>query len=222
MTPHRSWVSWSSGKDSTLSLHRARHNDDLDVTGLLVSFNAAADRVAMHAVRRELVEAQADRVGLPLHAVDLPWPCSNEIYEQKMAAAMADAKDDGVDRVVFGDLFLADIRAYREQALDGSGIDPHFPLWEEPTDRLAREMLDSGIRAILTCVDTAQLPAEFAGRSFDEELLADMPKGVDPCGENGEFHTFVWDGPGFSAPIDVTVGEVVERDGFVYCDVLPA
>ncbi|MPZ72762.1 MAG: ATP-binding protein [Nitriliruptorales bacterium] len=217
----RTWVSWSSGKDSTYSLQRASGDDRLDVTGLLVTLNAAADRVAMHAVRRELVEAQAARVGLALHRVDLPWPCSNDIYERRIAAAMVAAATAGVERVVFGDLFLEDIRAYRESALQGTGIEPEFPLWDEPTDRLARRMIDDGIRAVLTCVDPAQLPGEFAGRQFDHQLLADLPAGVDPCGERGEFHTFVWDAPVFSAPIDVRVGEVIERDGFVYCDVLP-
>jgi uncharacterized protein (TIGR00290 family) len=214
-------VSWSSGKDSTLALHRVRQRGDLDVVGLLTTLNGEADRVAMHAVRRELLEAQAERLGLPLHQVDLPWPCSNEDYEERMAAALEVATDAEVETVVFGDLYLADVRAYREGTLAGTGIAAEFPLWGEATDRLARTMLDAGIRAVLTCVDPAQLPAEFVGRSYDAELLADLPDGVDPCGERGEFHTFVWDGPGFSSPIDVSLGEVVERGGFVYCDVLP-
>jgi uncharacterized protein (TIGR00290 family) len=222
LTRRRAWVSWSSGKDSTFALEETRRAGAVDAVGLLVTLNRDADRVAMHAVRRELVEAQADRVGLPLHPVDLPYPCPNEVYEAQMDAAMAAAAEVGVDHVVFGDLFLADVRAYREQALAGSGVGPLFPLWGRPTDRLARDMLDAGVRAVLTCVDPAQLPAEFAGRAFDADLLADLPDGVDPCGERGEFHTFVWDGPGFRSPIDVEVGEVVERDGFVFCDVLPA
>jgi uncharacterized protein (TIGR00290 family) len=183
--------------------------------------NADADRVAMHAVRRALVQAQADRLGLPLHLVELPNPCPNDVYEARMAVAMADATASGVAHMVFGDLFLADIRAYREAALAGSGITPLFPLWQRPTDRLARDMISSGIRAVITCVDPAQLDADFAGRQFDEHLLAELPTSVDPCGENGEFHTFVYDGPGFSSAIDVDVGEVVERDGFVFCDVRP-
>jgi uncharacterized protein (TIGR00290 family) len=222
LTRRRAWVSWSSGKDSTFALEETRRAGAVDAVGLLVTLNRDADRVAMHAVRRELVEAQADRVGLPLHPVDLPYPCPNEVYEAQMDAAMAAAAEVGVDHVVFGDLFLADVRAYCEQALAGSGVGPLFPLWGRPTDRLARDMLDAGVRAVLTCVDPAQLPAEFAGRAFDADLLADLPDGVDPCGERGEFHTFVWDGPGFRSPIDVEVGEVVERDGFVFCDVLPA
>ena len=217
----RTWMSWSSGKDSTLALHYLRSDPSVDVVGLLTTLNAEADRVAMHAVRRELLEAQADRLGLPLVQVDLPWPCSNEIYAQKMSAAVDQARASGVGSIAFGDLFLADVRAYRESALQGSGVAPAFPLWEEPTGALARKMIAVGIRAILTCVDPAQLPAEFVGRDFDEEFLADLPDGVDPCGERGEFHTFVWDGPGFREAIPVTRGEVVERDGFVYCDVLP-
>lgn len=216
------WVSWSSGKDSTFALRAAREDPGLEVAGLLTTVNAEADRVAMHAVRRPLLEAQAQRLGLPLQQVDLPWPCPNEVYEQLMGDAMAAAAADGVEAVVFGDLFLADIRAYRETALAGTGIAPLFPLWELPTADLAREMIASGVRAVLTCVDPAQLAPEFAGRQFDAEFLADLPAGVDPCGENGEFHTFVWDGPGFSAPIQVDTGHIVERDGFFFCDVLPA
>jgi uncharacterized protein (TIGR00290 family) len=218
---HDAWVSWSSGKDSTLSLHAARHDSGLNITALLTTVNKEADRVAMHAVRRELLVAQAARLDLPLHVVDLPWPCTNEIYEAQMAAAVQAARTAGVDRMVFGDLFLADIRAYRERNLQGTGMAPVFPLWDQPTDQLARRMLDVGIRAVVTCVDPGQIPAEFVGRSFDEQFLADLPDSVDPCGENGEFHTFVWDGPGFSAPIPVVTGEIVARDGFVYCDVLP-
>ena len=217
----KTWVSWSSGKDSTFALRAARQDPALEVTGLLTTLNGQADRVAMHAVRRVLLEAQADRLGLPLHQVQLPWPCTNEIYEQRMAAAIETAAAQGVQTMVFGDLFLEDVRAYRENALAGTGMRPLFPLWQQPTDTLARQMIDDGVRAVLTCVDPAQLPAAFVGRQFDADLLADLPEGVDPCGERGEFHTFVWDGPGFSRPIDVEVGEIVERDGFVYADVLP-
>ena len=216
------WMSWSSGKDSTLALHSARQDLDVDVVALLVTVNAEADRVAMHAVRRALLEAQSERLGLPLRVVEIPSPCPNEIYEAQMAAAMAEAEASAIDHMIFGDLFLADIRAYREQNLAGSGIVPLFPLWKRPTDALAREMIAAGIRAVLTCVDPAQLDPAFAGRQFDEELLADFPSSVDPCGERGEFHTFVYDGPGFSAPIDIEIGDVVERDGFVFCDVRPA
>jgi uncharacterized protein (TIGR00290 family) len=214
-------MSWSSGKDSAFALHVIGQDPEVEVVGLLVTLNAAADRVAMHAVRRELVQAQADRLGLPLHVVEIPSPCPNEVYEARMATAMATAAASGVRHVVFGDLFLADVRAYRESALAGSGIVPLFPLWARPTPTLAQDMVAAGVRAVLTCVDPKQLPAGFVGRSFDLRLLADLPPGVDPCGERGEFHTFVWDAPHFDAPIDIEVAEVVERDGFVFCDVRP-
>ena len=218
----RAWMSWSSGKDSTATLHAVRQDPAIEVVGLLVTVNSTADRVAMHAVRRTLLDAQAERLGLPLHVVDIPSPCPNEVYEEQMAEAMAAAVQGGVEAVVFGDLFLDDVRAYREQALVGTGIRPLFPLWGRPTDRLAYEMITSGIQAVLTCVDPTKLPSSFAGRPFDGALLRDLPAGVDPCGERGEFHTFVWDGPGFANPIDVRTGEVVTRDGFVFCDVIPA
>lgn len=219
--PTRAWMSWSSGKDSTFALHVARADPGIIVTGLLATLNADADRVAMHAVRRVLLEAQADRLGLPLHLVEIPSPCPNEIYERHMASAMESAMEDGVQAVIFGDLFLDDVRAYREQSLATIDVRPLFPLWGRPTDELAREMIANGVRAILSCVDPTKLPASFAGRSFDDQLLADLPPDADPCGERGEFHTFVWDGPGFASPIDVCTGEVVTRDGFVFCDVLP-
>jgi uncharacterized protein (TIGR00290 family) len=178
--------------------------------------------VAMHAVRRTLLTAQAEAVGLPLYAIDLPWPCSNEAYESKMAAAVSALEADGFTHVAFGDLFLADVRRYREARLAGTGLTPMFPLWEtRPTRELALEMMDRGLRARLTCVDPRVLPASFAGREFDRTLLADLPDGVDPCGENGEFHSFVWDGPMFSRPLTVSVGESVERDGFIFADVVP-
>ena len=218
----RAWMSWSSGKDSALALDRARHDPDLDVVGMLCTVNAEADRVAMHAVRRELLLAQGERLGLPIHVVELPWPCPNAEYERLMAAAVDAAVADGVTRMIFGDLFLADIRAYREQMLAPTPISPVFPLWDEPTDRLAAEMIDAGIRAVLTCVDPEQISAEFAGRAFDAELLAALPPTADPCGENGEFHTFVWDAPGFSSPIAVDLGDIVTRDGFVFADLTPA
>jgi uncharacterized protein (TIGR00290 family) len=217
----RAWLSWSSGKDSTLALATAREDPGLVVVGLLTTINEGAQRVAMHAVRRSLLEAQADALGLPLHVVELPWPCSNEEYEHRMAAAVRDARGDGVTRMVFGDLFLTDVRAYREQALAGTGLEPVFPLWGRDTAKLAREMVDRGVRATLTCVDPRQLDPGFAGRAYDAALLAELPPGVDPCGEKGEFHTFVHDGPGFARPLAVRTGEVVERDGFVFADVLP-
>ncbi len=222
MTATPAWMSWSSGKDSAFALAVARAERVVDVQGLLVTVNADADRVAMHAVRRTLLEAQAERLGLPLHVVEIPSPCPNDVYEARMAAAVEAALAVGIERMVFGDLFLEDVREYREQKLAGTGITPVFPLWGRPTDRLALDMLAGGVRAVITCVDPQVLPAEFAGRAFDASLLADLPAGVDPCGERGEFHTFVWDGPGFRAPIDVEVGETVTRDGFVFRDVIAA
>ena len=214
-------MSWSSGKDSALALAEVRSGAELDVVALLTTLNGEADRVAMHAVRRSLLQQQADRLGLPLVAVDLPAPCPNEVYEERMTEALDAARADAVDVVVFGDLFLEDIRAYRETTMAGTGLACAFPLWGRPTDVLAREMIDRGIRAVVTCVDPRVMPAELAGRSFDHELLDALPADVDPCGERGEFHTFVWDGPGFASPIPIEVGEVVERDGFVFCDVAP-
>ncbi|MGH3118893.1 MAG: ATP-binding protein [Pseudonocardiaceae bacterium] len=210
----RAWVSWSSGKDSALALRAARAAGELDVVGLLTTVNSTAGRVAMHAVRRPLLEAQAASLGLPVHVVELPWPCPNTVYEQQMSASLKAAVADRVERMVFGDLFLADVRAYREEMLAGTGITPVFPLWQRRTGELALEMIAAGFRAVLTCVDPRHAPGELAGRWFDQRLLEELPSDVDPCGENGEFHTFVVDGPGFAYPLDVEVGEIVERDGF--------
>ncbi|WP_245607340.1 adenine nucleotide alpha hydrolase [Pseudonocardia spinosispora] len=218
----QAWLSWSSGKDSALALHELRASGDREVTGLVTTLDVEADRVAMHGVRRALVEAQADALGLPLHLVELPWPCPNEVYEQRMSPALAAAKDSGARLLAFGDLYLADIRAYREQSLAGTGLTAVFPLWERPTTELAGQVLRSGIRAVITCVDPRQAPRELAGRWYDRTLVDGLPPGVDPCGENGEFHTFVVDGPDFAHPLDVRVGDITDRDGFVYADVLPA
>jgi uncharacterized protein (TIGR00290 family) len=218
----RAWMSWSSDKDSTMALASARRDETIDVVGLLVTMNESADRVAMHAVRRALVEAQAERLGLPLTFVEIPEHCTNAIYEERMTQAIDDALGQDIEHFVFGDLFLEDVRHYREKQLAGTGISPHFPLWANPTDELARAMIQSGVRAVITCVDPKQMPAEFIGRMFDAALLYELPTNVDPCGERGEFHTFAFDGPGFSSPIDVKIGEVVERDGFVFCHVLPS
>jgi uncharacterized protein (TIGR00290 family) len=215
----QAWMSWSSGKDSTFALQSVA--PDIEVTKLLVTLNEEADRVAMHAVRRSLLELQADRLGLPLHVVPIPSPCPNEVYEARMREAMDVAVREGVRAMVFGDLFLEDVRLYRERALAPTGIEPVFPLWSRPTDDLAHEMVATGVRAVLTCVDPAQLSPSFVGRPFDEELLYDLPGGVDPCGERGEFHTFVWDAPLFSSPIPIHIGERVSRDGFEFRDVLP-
>lgn len=216
----RAWMSWSSGKDSALALRQAGV-DDVEVTGLLTTVNASFDRVAMHGVRRSVLEAQAEALDLPLHVVELPWPCPNEVYEERMAHAVDAARSSGIEAMVFGDLFLEDVRTYRETALEGTGMTPLFPLWRRPTPEVARSLIDLGVRAVVVCVDPAQAPREIAGRWYDEALLNDMPFGVDPCGENGEFHTVVVDGPGFAHPVEVEVGEVVERDGFVFADVIP-
>jgi uncharacterized protein (TIGR00290 family) len=213
-------LSWSSGKDSAWSLHLLRQDPNIEVVALFTTLNEQFDRVAMHAVRRELLELQAKAVGLPLWTVPLPWPCSNEQYEARMRDLSARALTERVDAMAFGDLFLADIRAYREKQLADTGLQPLFPVWQIPTAELARTMIASGLRAKITCVDPKVLPKEFAGRDFDAEFLADLPPGIDPCGENGEFHSFVYDGPGFRHPVNVSVGEIVERDGFVFADVL--
>ncbi len=216
-------LSWSSGKDCAWALHVLRLCPDIEVVGLLTTFNEAADRVAMHAVRRELVEAQANSVGAPLWPVMLPWPCSNEQYEAIMREAIDRAKREGVEQIAFGDLFLEDVRAYRVRMMKGTGIEPIFPVWttHENTGELARKMLRKGMRAVITCVDPKQLPEKFAGRDFDELLLADLPPGVDPCGERGEFHTFCYDGPMFRHEIPMSVRETITRDGFVFTDLTP-
>jgi uncharacterized protein (TIGR00290 family) len=211
-------LSWSSGKDSAWSLHLLRQQPDIEVVGLLTTVNTEFDRVAMHSTRRALLEAQAQAANLPLWVVPLPWPCSNEIYEARMAEACQRALRERVDAIAFGDLFLADIRAYRVEKLKPTGLEPLFPLWEIPTDQLARTMIAGGLRAKLTCVDPKQLPPTFAGCDFDAALLENLPPGVDPCGERGEFHTCVYDGPMFTAPIHLEAGEVVHRDGFVFAD----
>jgi uncharacterized protein (TIGR00290 family) len=211
-------LSWSTGKDSAWALRLLAGRN---VTGLITSFNTQAGRVAMHGVRRELAGAQAQRAGLPLWNVELPWPCSNAEYEERMSKLCDQAIAAGVTHIAFGDLFLEDIRAYREKQLQATGLQPLFPLWQLPTGELARHMISSGIKAKIACVDPRQLPAEFAGRDFDLALLDALPAPADPCGENGEFHTFVYDSPGWEGPIDVLQGETIERDGFIYTDFLP-
>jgi uncharacterized protein (TIGR00290 family) len=214
-------LSWSSGKDSAWTLHILRQQSDIQITALLTTFNTEADRVAMHAVRRALVEAQAERIGIPLWAVELPWPCSNLEYEDRMRATCERATAEGITAVAFGDLFLQDVRDYRIRQLQGSGLEPLFPLWQIPTGQLSRDMIAAGVKAKITCVDPSKVAKSFAGREYDVSVLNALPAGTDPCGENGEFHTFVYDGPVFSRPIEVRVGEVVERDGFVFADLLP-
>jgi uncharacterized protein (TIGR00290 family) len=213
-------LSWSSGKDCAWSLHLLRQQPEVEVVALVTTLNQAANRVAMHAVRRELLETQAERVGLPLWAVDLPWPCSNADYERLMGGVSERAVAEGITAVAFGDLFLEDVRAYRVRQMEGTGLELLFPAWGIPTDALAREMIAGGVRAKITCVDPRKLGASYAGREFDLEFVGSLPEGIDPCGENGEFHSFVYDAPGFSRAIDVRGGEVVERDGFVFADVV--
>ena len=211
-------LSWSSGKDSAWALHLLRQDPAIEVVALVTTLNEQFDRVAMHAVRRELLERQAESAGVPLWKVPLPWPCSNQDYEARMRDLCAQAVRQGVTAMAFGDLFLGDIRMYRERQLSGSGIEPLFPVWGLPTLALAQEMIAAGLRAKITCVDPKFLPARFAGRDFDAQFLADLPAEVDPCGEKGEFHSFVYDGPMFRHPIPVQVGEIIERDGFVFAD----
>ncbi|HET9491749.1 MAG TPA: ATP-binding protein [Methylomirabilota bacterium] len=216
-------LSWSSGKDSAWTLHVLRQRRDVEVVGLLTTFNEAADRVAMHAVRHALVEEQALAAGLPLWPVPLPFPCSNARYEERMRAVIGRARQEGVTHVAFGDLFLEDVREYRLRMLSGTGIEPLFPLWCSAADTpaLAHSMLRGGLRAVLTCVDPKKLPEAFVGRLYDAALLAELPGGVDPCGERGEFHTFCFAGPMFAAEIAVQPGDAVSRDGFCFIDLVP-
>jgi uncharacterized protein (TIGR00290 family) len=215
----RALVSWSGGKDCAWAVERLR-GSDVEIVALLTTINEHFDRVAMHGVRRELVEEQARSVGAPLWVAPLPWPCSNERYEEVMAAMCRRAVDAGIDSVVFGDLFLEDVRAYRERMLAGTGLEPLFPLWQAPTAALAREMLASGLRARIACIDRRVLDRSFAGREYDANLLADLPPGTDPCGENGEFHSFVYDGPMFQRAIAIEPGEFHEDGDFIFADLL--
>ena len=215
-------LSWSGGKDSAWALHLLRQMGEFEVGGLLTTVNERFRRVAIHGFREELLDLQAERAGLPLWKVDLPFPCTNEAYESRMAVVCERAVREGFAGIAFGDLFLEEIRAYRVAKLAGTGLEPVFPVWGIPTDVLAEEMMASGLRATLTCVDPRKVPAEFAGREWDRALLRELPQGVDPCGENGEFHSFAWAGPMFSSEIPVEAGERVERDGFVYADLLKA
>lgn len=219
--PRKTLLSWSSGKDSAWALHVLRQNPDFTVAGLFCTVNAAFDRVAMHGVRRELLQRQAEAVGLPVQVLEIPYPCSNDDYAAVMSAFVEQARRDGVECFAFGDLFLEDIRRYREERLAGTGITPLFPLWGIPTAELAQTMVAGGLQARVTCLDPRQLPPSFAGRAFNAEFLRELPPGVDPCGENGEFHTFAHDGPMFRQPVPLTVGETVERDGFVSTDLRP-
>jgi len=214
----RTILSWSSGKDSAWTLHVLRQSATHEVVALLTTITRDFDRVSMHGVRRELVEAQAEAAGLAVWAVEIPAACTNADYEAAMRAAIERARSEGVECIAFGDLFLRDIREYREQRLEGSGLQPLFPLWERPTRELADAMIAGGLRARLTCIDPRVMPRAFAGRDFDRELLSSLPPDIDPCGERGEFHTFAYDGPMFSRAIPIVEGETIERDGFVFSD----
>ena len=217
----RTLLSWSSGKDSAWALYELRQSPDIEVVGLVTTVNQAYDRVAMHAVRSDLLRCQADAVGLPLHVLPIPYPCSNAQYEAIMDGFVAETRAQGVECMAFGDLYLEGIRRYREDRLKDTGIAPVFPLWQRPTDQLIEQMLTGGLRAWISCVDPKHLAPGFAGRRLDRALLDELPDKVDPCGENGEFHTFAVDGPMFRRPVDVRVGEIVERDGFVFADLMP-
>ncbi len=213
-------ISWSSGKDSAFALHEMLRAGEIDVVGALTTVTETFGRVSIHGVRQEILRAQLDAIALPARIVPIPYPCPNEIYEMRIGEAVAQAVRDGITHIIFGDLFLADIRAYREQKLAGTGITPLFPLWQRPTPGLAREMIASRFEPFIATVDLKKLPADFAGRKFDTQLLADLPDGIDPCGENGEFHTCVVAGPVFSRRLPVRPGERVEREGYAYCDLI--
>ncbi len=221
MDKKRVLLSWSSGKDSAWTLHVLKQNPEIEIIGLLTSFNAEFDRVAMHATRRELVELQAKAANLPLFTVHLPWPCSNNDYEQAITSKLIDLKTQyDITHVAFGDLFLQDIREYRETQMKKLDLELLFPIWDLPTDQLAQTMIASGLKARITCIDPKKLPASFAGRLFDQDLINDLPEGIDHCGERGEFHTYTFAGPMFSAPIVIKQGEIVERDGFIFSDLI--
>ena len=222
MKKPKALIAWSSGKDCAWALREARREGAYDIVGALTTVTDTFERVSMHGVREELLRAQLDAAGLPSITVRIPFPCTNDIYEAKMAAAMQDAVAAGVTHVIFGDLFLEDLRAWREAKLAAIGVTAVFPIWMRPTDALAREMIAAGVEAHLAVVDLKKLSADFAGRRFDASLLGDLPGGVDPCGENGEFHSFVSAGPMLSRKIPVSVGETVEREGFAFADLLPA
>ncbi|MCY4223992.1 MAG: adenine nucleotide alpha hydrolase [Bacteroidetes bacterium] len=214
------WLSWSTGKDSAWTLHALTKDPEFEVAGLFTTVTEEFDRVSVHGVRTSLLDAQSKRLDIPIHRVILPWPCSNKLYQNAMDHVWQAASDHGIEMIAFGDLFLEDVRQYRLDILKNTGLQPIFPIWGQPTSSLADAMISSGLRAIVTCVDTRQLPAEYSGQNYDRDFLNQLPTSVDPCGENGEFHTFVYSFPMFSQPIDMKIGEVVNREGFVYTDVM--
>jgi uncharacterized protein (TIGR00290 family) len=217
----KTFLSWSSGKDSAWALHVLRQDPDIEVAGLFTTVNKQFDRVAMHGVRLELLRQQAENVGLPLHIIEIPYPCSNEEYAEAMTAFVNTAKAEQIECFAFGDLFLDDVRKYREERLRGTGITPVFPLWGIPTKELSREMVAGGLKAVITCMNPERISDDFAGREYNTAFLDEIPEGVDPCGEYGEFHSFAFDGPMFQHPVAAIVGETVQRDGFVFTDLLP-
>lgn len=218
--PVKAWMSWSSGKDSAYAFYKARMSGKYEITALLTTVTEAYGRVSMHGVRLELLQAQADAVGLPLVIVNIPAPCSNSIYEERMRTAMDRARSEGVQVIIFGDLFLQDIRDYREQKMQGTGIGTAFPLWKRPTKDLAAEMIAAGVKCVVVCLDPKRVAKEIAGKLFTTSLVEGLPTACDPCAENGEFHTFAFGGPMFKAEIPIQVGQTVEREGFVFTDVL--
>ena len=219
MTKKKAIVSWSTGKDSAYAYHKALQSGEYDIVGLLTTITETFERVSMHGTRESLLDEQARLLGVPIIKIHIPWPCTNDIYEEKMREAVAEVKTQGVTHMIFGDLFLEDIRNYREEKMAGTELNCVFPLWGIDTTELAKEMVASGLRSVLVCIDPKALDAGYAGRIYDETLLKDFPPHIDPCGENGEFHTAVIAGPMFDSPINFTLGEVVERSGFVYADV---
>jgi len=221
MTKH-TLMSWSSGKDSAWALYKLQQDPQIHLKGLFCTINKEFERVAMHGVRIELLKLQAKQIGLPLEILELPYPCSNEDYEHIMGAFIHRIQKNEIECIAFGDLFLEDIRAYREEKLKDTGIQPIFPLWGIPTASLSREMIDGGLKTIITCVDPKQAPVDLAGKNYDHAFLDSLPDSVDPCGENGEFHSFVYDGPMYNHQIKITVGDTVERDGFVFADIMTA
>ena len=214
-------MSWSTGKDSAWALHQLRQNPEIDLLGLFCTVSKEFNRVAMHGVRVELLQEQAESIGLPVEIIEVPYPCSNAEYDRIMGQFVERARNNNIEYFAFGDLFLEDVRNYREEKLKGSGIEPIFPVWGIPTDKLSREMISSGLRAVITCIDPEQTPKEFLGREFNESFLDSLPETIDPCGENGEFHSFVFAGPMFKERIEIVVGDTVHRDDFVFADVLP-
>lgn len=216
----RTLLSWSSGKDSAWALYQLQSDPEIDLRGLFCTVNIEFNRVSMHAVRVELLQLQTEHIGIPLQVIEIPYPCSNEQYEEIMERFVEGARGENIEQFAFGDLFLEDVRSYRKEKLAGTSIIPVFPIWGIHTSQLSREMVSSGLRAVITCVDPKQLPEQFIGREYNQEFLNDLPQGVDPCGENGEFHSFAYAGPMFQKPLQISLGEVVHRDGFIFIDVI--